>query len=315
MVLVAPSLPQSDVTGMRNPTTLFGFQTWSFFSILSLLLVVVLLIVGPIFFPPWSGNVVITTSDPIAITAISRLNNTTVHHVPKASQLHLLISITSGPAHASLRMAARESWLIPCMRSAVCDYRFFCDIVEGNVTEVLATEQEEYHDLVFRGPWCRFMHERHHPSINYGNYMDGFGAEKFEVLLPDYHLRLLYKVDWKVCFTKWAVLYDKLALYHAYVEDDSFNCIDNLLHQIQILHTLNTSTTITTTTSTNSSNSSNSNSISSSINGSSISNKNGQILPLPPLRAGFPMYGPSSPNPTPLSPPSHPPPPPCSSHI
>ena len=110
--------------------------------------------------------------------------------------------------------------------------------------------------------------------------MEGFGAEKTtEIPLPDYPLRLLYKVDWKVCFTKWAVLYDKVALYHAYVEDDSFNCVDNLLHQVQLLHALNTSAA-STASNTNSNSSSNS------------SNKNGQILPPPPppLRAGYPMY-------------------------
>ena len=275
---------QNDIPEIRKPNR-FGVQTLSFFITISLLVVIVF--VGPFFAPPLTSTTTVITSLHPTTTVSSRLNNSsrdmfnvTIPHVPKASQLHLLISITSGPAHVALRMAARESWLIPCMKSPVCDYRFFCDVVEGNVTDVLAKEHDVYHDMVFRGPWCHFMHERHHPSINYGNYMEGFGAEKTtEIPLPDYPLRLLYKVDWKVCFTKWAVLYDKVALYHAYVEDDSFNCVDNLLHQVQLLHALNTSAA-STASNTNSNSSSNS------------SNKNGQILPPPPppLRAGYPMY-------------------------
>ena len=261
---------------MRKPNR-FNVQTLSVFSVLILLLIVVL------FGLSMSGNTVVITTNPITETSLAAPIgniNTAVHPVSKAAQLHLLISVTSGPAHASLRMAARESWLLPCLRSSLCDYRFFCDIVESNVTEALATEQELYRDMVFRGPWCRFMHERHHHSINYGNYMDGFGSEKLEIHLPDYPLRLMYKVDWKVCFTKWAVLHDKVALYHVYVEDDSFNCVDNLLHQVQILHKLNaTSAAAVNTSSTNSSSS------------SSSSNKDGSMLPPAPMRAGYPMYG------------------------
>jgi hypothetical protein len=58
----------------------------------------------------------------------------------KQKDLHLLISITSGPAHTLLRQAARETWLTPCAQSPVCDYRFFVDRLEGNVTDALATE-------------------------------------------------------------------------------------------------------------------------------------------------------------------------------
>jgi len=39
-----------------------------------------------------------------------------------------------------LRQAARETWLTPCAQSPVCDYRFFVDRLEGNVTDALATE-------------------------------------------------------------------------------------------------------------------------------------------------------------------------------
>jgi hypothetical protein len=45
----------------------------------------------------------------------------------------------------------------------------------------------------------------------------------------------VYKVDWKVCFTKWAKINSKMAMYHAFVEDDSFLCTGHLLHLTSIL--------------------------------------------------------------------------------
>ena len=34
---------------------------------------------------------------------------------------------------------------------------------------------------------------------------------------------------------KWAVMHRRAAAYHAYVEDDSFLCTANLLHQVGVL--------------------------------------------------------------------------------
>ena len=48
-------------------------------------------------------------------------------------------------------------------------------------------------------------------------------------------LRLLYKVDWKVCFLKWALQNNRMASYHVFVEDDSFMCTENVLHQCELL--------------------------------------------------------------------------------
>ena len=45
----------------------------------------------------------------------------------------------------------------------------------------------------------------------------------------------MYKIDWKVCFMVWALSNSMMAEYHAFVEDDSFMCSENLLHQIDIL--------------------------------------------------------------------------------
>ena len=38
---------------------------------------------------------------------------------------------------------------------------------------------------------------------------------------------------------RWALENDRMAAYHVYVEDDSFNCIENILHQCEILVQLN----------------------------------------------------------------------------
>ena len=160
--------------------------------------------------------------------------------VSTVSDLILLISITSAPLHVTLRRAARESWLIPCTSSRFCAYRFFIDIVESNVTTLLATESYTYDDLVFRGNWCRYMNERHHYSLNYGNHVANFTREGDKLWNKQGHgFRAMYKVDWKVCFTKWALVNDKMAAYHAYVEDDSFICVGNLLHQMTILERMN----------------------------------------------------------------------------
>ena len=49
----------------------------------------------------------------------------------------------------------------------------------------------------------------------------------------------MYKVDWKICFTKWAVQnYPIMPMYHVYVEDDFFVCTENLLHQMTLLRNL-----------------------------------------------------------------------------
>ena len=151
-------------------------------------------------------------------------------------ELTLFVSITSGPAHSSLREALRGTWLRTCQDSPVCDYRFFIDVVESNVTAALSLENSTFHDVVVRGPWCPMMIDRHHHLINYGNVM--WNSSTDERLLPDYTLRMMYKIDWKVCFTKWAKLNNRLTSFLVFVEDDSFICTGNLLHQLTILNRL-----------------------------------------------------------------------------
>ena len=57
-----------------------------------------------------------------------------------------------------------------------------------------------------------------------------------EILNPDYHVRRLYKIDWKVCFMKYCYNNNKMAEYHVFVEDDSFVCTENLLYQVSLLY-------------------------------------------------------------------------------
>ena len=160
----------------------------------------------------------------------------------QADNLTLFIAITSAPQHSSLRDAVRQSWLTPCRESPMCDYRFFIDRVVTK-TSSLYDENSKYSDMVFRGHWCPFMEQRHpYPEINYGNHMKNVTSEtEIGVRIPLYRYRGLYKVDWKVCFSRWALVHQKMASYHAYMEDDGFICVKNLLYQTTLLRRVNDS--------------------------------------------------------------------------
>jgi hypothetical protein len=112
----------------------------------------------------------------------------------------------------------------------VCDYKFFIDKAKEASTDLFG-EQSTYEDMVFRDS-CELM-KRHPDSINYGNAPP---REESLAEHPDYLWRRLYKVDWKVCFMRYARDNGKMAEYHAFVEDDSFVCTENLLHQATLLH-------------------------------------------------------------------------------
>ena len=170
-------------------------------------------------------------------------NNTRFHlrpnysKVQKETDLLLFISITSSPHHSNLRHANRNTWLLPCILSVYCDYRFFVDKT-APLDVMLISEQNTYNDLVFRDS-CKLM-DRHPDYINYGNAPPR--TENFkrienntELASPDYLWRRLYKIDWKVCFLKYALANHKMAQYHVFVEDDSFVCTENLLHQVALL--------------------------------------------------------------------------------
>jgi hypothetical protein len=165
----------------------------------------------------------------------------------KPDQL-IFISITSSGHHAHLRHGARSTWLLPCKLSAVCDYRFFVDRPKEYIDKELELEEFFHKDMVFRDA-CPLM-SRHPIVVNYGNsppIAENFVAtvnvsssteagadglvQQQNVSVPNYKLRRAYKIDWKVCFMKWALANDRMAHLHAFVEDDSFTCVENLLYQ------------------------------------------------------------------------------------
>ena len=41
----------------------------------------------------------------------------------------------------------RNTWLLPCIDSMLCNYRFFVDAMATNLTDVLRAEQEIYDDM------------------------------------------------------------------------------------------------------------------------------------------------------------------------
>lgn len=154
----------------------------------------------------------------------------------KNENLTLLISITSAPGNFHLRLAIRQTWGLPCYASPSCDIRFFIDIMNiSTAFPEVKKENDTYQDIVIRGKYCKFMEERHvYPLLNYGNtfkrpWVYGGGG------VPYYHFRGIYKLDWKICFSKWADAHNKMAAYHMYTEDDSFVCTENLLHQLLML--------------------------------------------------------------------------------
>lgn len=174
--------------------------------------------------------------------------------VIKNESLLVFISITSGPHHPHLRRSARNTWLIPCILSAKCQYKFFVDIPYHLANDRLLEEQNEFNDMVFRDN-CTLM-DRHPYYINYGNSppitsnlireicngtaIDSKGkvtnVNCTKVDNPNYRYRNMYKIDWKVCFMKYIQRNYQSVAYHAFVEDDSFICTENLLHQLALVY-------------------------------------------------------------------------------
>ena len=167
------------------------------------------------------------------------VNNTKITLPPKHDQLMVFISITSSPFHAELRDSSRKTWLLPCLSNPACDYKFFVDKSESDISTSVLEESKLHSDMVFRDA-CPLM-ARHPSYINYGNSPPR--KENFQLTInntvidsPDYYWRRMYKIDWKVCFMRYARDNNKMAEFHVFVEDDSFICTDNLLHQASLLH-------------------------------------------------------------------------------
>lgn len=152
--------------------------------------------------------------------------------------LTVLFSITSGASNSLYRNILRNTWLSPCNQNNLCDFRFFVDTNSQNASASLMEEKNQYKDIVLRDT-CSLM-EAHPGDANYGNT----GWDKNPVKrqqMREYKDRRRYKIDWKVCFMKWAVKHNKVATYHVYVEDDFIVCMHNLLHQLSLLEKLRSS--------------------------------------------------------------------------
>ena len=170
--------------------------------------------------------------------------------------LPLFVGITSGYKNHALRMAARQTWLTNCTSFNVtaytaytanshngsksigspptrCSYKFFVDKMVNSAKpsekKLLEEEQELFGDIVFRDE-CSFMKSRHpYLGVHYGNVAH---YDKNSTTNPDYQLRRMYKIDWKVCIFRWALDSQNLAQYFLLVEDDSYSCLGNIEHQI-----------------------------------------------------------------------------------
>ena len=160
------------------------------------------------------------------------------------STVLLFIGVTSGHEQIALRKADRETWLLACVTSSLCDYRFFIDILWQLASPTLREESGEYGDVVFRDS-CSLMLERHPDNnVNYKTAppvkehlakSDSGPGKSATISIPDYKYRRFYRVDWKICFMRWAAVNYHHVKYHVYSEDDSFVCVGNLLYQLQCL--------------------------------------------------------------------------------
>ena len=172
-----------------------------------------------------------------------RFTPESVQRANKSSNLLVFISITSGTAenHAGLRDAARASWLLPCVASSLCVYRFFVDA--SHPDDKLLKEQKLNGDVSIRN-FCDLM-DRHPSFVHYGNALPIFSNDTLPASLQDYPFRRFYKIDWKVCFLRywqsWLQTHapQSSVSFHTFVEDDSFVCTEHLLHQLDLLDSIN----------------------------------------------------------------------------
>ena len=185
------------------------------------------------------------------------------------SPLLLLLYITSSPTNMDLRDTARATYLKPCIKHPSCVYKFFIDVSLIDRTPIeynhmnessyddLQKEYQTYQDIVFKDD-CPLMSSRHTDNrVNYGNSAPTYKHIYFvtrnityydkkreavtrnitRAYIPDYKYRRMYKIDWKASFLKWAQANGMIgALFHAFVEDDSFVCTDHVLFQAESYH-------------------------------------------------------------------------------
>ena len=129
------------------------------------------------------------------------VSQTNLYQSNKLNPNYLLvfIAITSSPTHSHLRQSARNTWILPCIISNLCDYKFFIDVPKSKITISLVLEIENYNDIILRES-CSLM-DGYNDEINYGNAPPIRQNEIFtdHVLSFDEEVsRIFYKINWKV---------------------------------------------------------------------------------------------------------------------
>lgn len=184
--------------------------------------------------------------------------------------LLLLLYITSSPGNFKLRETARSTYLSTCIKPR-CMYQFFIDISLDDVPSYeyskvnessiidLHKEYHKYNDIIFKNN-CSLMINRHQDNrINYGNSAPTYDHIHFIIsnitnygkntnikynnitrsYIPDYKYRRMYKIDWKVCFLQWSLANNMIhAVFHAFIEDDSFICTNHVLYQAELYYNI-----------------------------------------------------------------------------
>jgi hypothetical protein len=166
----------------------------------------------------------------VVVTIIVAFLRTLFAHVAIASygfhSMLLFIGVTSSPNHVDLRGISRKTFLSACQESNSCQFKFFID--SSNPSQLMRQEAAEHKDIVFRES-CSLMNK--YPShMHYGIFN---ALQDVNGSLPWYRL---YKIEWKISFMRWiAENLASIPQYIAFIEDDSFVCLDHLLYQMRLL--------------------------------------------------------------------------------
>jgi hypothetical protein len=151
----------------------------------------------------------------------------------------LFIAIPSTATHRELRDVVRSTWLQRCNMNAKvrCKYAFFLDDIipaESEAHTQMLQEDAEFKDIVLYRNSCTIL-QRHSHNIHYKNY---------EVRGPSHPI--LFRFETKMCIMSWIMQeLQPIPQFILIVEDDSYLCTDNLLHQLYLLQTATSGSTYT----------------------------------------------------------------------